>query len=82
VPALRNRLGRGVRAPDSASLEVLKQRAFIYFEMGLDGHGVLDVGAWDGFYSFEAERRRASRVMAVDKFCWDGGGEVQKLPVA
>lgn len=35
---------------------------------------VLDIGAWDGFFSFEAERRGAQRVLATDSFCWDGGG--------
>lgn len=34
----------------------------------LTGKTVLDVGSWDGFFSFEAERRGASRVLAVDKF--------------
>ena len=33
----------------------------------LNGARVLDLGCWDGFYSFEAERRGAS-VVAVD--CW------------
>lgn len=32
----------------------------------LDGASVLDVGAFDGFYSFLAESRRAERVVAVD----------------
>jgi tRNA (mo5U34)-methyltransferase len=40
----------------------------------LTGLTVLDVGAWDGFFSFEAERRGASRVLATDSFCWGGGG--------
>ncbi len=40
----------------------------------LTGRSVLDIGAWDGFFSFEAERRGASRVLATDSFCWDGGG--------
>ena len=40
----------------------------------LTGMTVLDVGAWDGFFSFEAERRGAERVLAVDSFSWDGGG--------
>src|SRR5581483_10238018 len=40
----------------------------------LHGKTVLDVGAWDGFYSFEAERRGAARVLATDSFSWDGGG--------
>jgi tRNA (mo5U34)-methyltransferase len=38
------------------------------------GKTVLDVGAWDGLYSFEAERRGAERVLAVDSFCWSGPG--------
>lgn len=36
----------------------------------LDGKSVLDIGAWDGFFSFEAERRGAKRVVAVDPMCW------------
>lgn len=40
----------------------------------LRGMSVLDIGAWDGFFSFEAERRGASRVLATDSFSWDGGG--------
>ena len=40
----------------------------------LRGITVLDIGAWDGFFSFEAERRGASRVLATDSFCWSGEG--------
>lgn len=40
----------------------------------LRGMSVLDIGAWDGFFSFEAERRGASRVLATDSFCWGGEG--------
>ncbi|MSO78488.1 MAG: DUF1698 domain-containing protein [Acidimicrobiia bacterium] len=36
----------------------------------LAGLSVLDIGAWDGFYSFEAERRGAARVVAADEFAW------------
>jgi len=32
----------------------------------LRGKSVLDVGAWDGFFSFEVEKRGASRVLAID----------------
>jgi tRNA (mo5U34)-methyltransferase len=35
---------------------------------------VFDIGAWDGFYSFEAERRGAKRVLATDSFTWSGQG--------
>ena len=38
----------------------------------LDGRSVLDVGAWDGFFSFEAERRGAARVLATDSLAWSG----------
>jgi len=40
----------------------------------LTGKTVLDVGAWDGFFSFEAERRGAARVVATDSYCWGGEG--------
>lgn len=35
---------------------------------------MLDVGAWDGFFSFEAERRGSARVLATDSYCWGGDG--------
>lgn len=38
----------------------------------LAGKSVLDVGAWDGFYSFEAVKRGATRVLATDSFVWQG----------
>ena len=38
------------------------------------GRTVLDIGAWDGFFSFEAERRGASRVVAADYYSWHGAG--------
>ena len=44
----------------------------------LTGKTVLDVGAWDGFFSFEAERRGAERVVALDSHAWtlrDGRGK-------
>jgi tRNA (mo5U34)-methyltransferase len=34
----------------------------------------LDIGAWDGAFSFEAERRGAQRVLATDGFIWKGMG--------
>jgi tRNA (mo5U34)-methyltransferase len=38
----------------------------------LHGLTVLDIGAWDGFFSFEAERRGAKRVLATDYDSWLG----------
>src|SRR5258705_1101822 len=34
------------------------------------GRTVLDVGAWDGYYSFLAERAGAARVVALDHYAW------------
>jgi tRNA (mo5U34)-methyltransferase len=36
----------------------------------LAGKSVLDVGAWDGYFSFAAERLGASRVVALDTVIW------------
>jgi tRNA (mo5U34)-methyltransferase len=51
-----------------------KKLATLDFPADLTGKTVLDIGAWDGFFSFEAERRGASRVLATDQFCWVGDG--------
>jgi len=34
------------------------------------GLSVLDIGAWDGYYSFLAERGGARRVVALDNYAW------------
>jgi tRNA (mo5U34)-methyltransferase len=34
------------------------------------GRSVLDIGAWDGKFSFLAEQRGASRVVALDHYAW------------
>ena len=36
----------------------------------LDGQTALDIGAWDGYFSFELERRNAQRVVALDHYAW------------
>jgi tRNA (mo5U34)-methyltransferase len=41
----------------------------------LTGQSVLDIGAWDGFFSFECERRGAARVLAIDTYAWDVHGK-------
>ena len=35
------------------------------------------MGAWDGYFAFEAERRGASRVLATDSFIWNGANPHQ-----
>jgi tRNA (mo5U34)-methyltransferase len=41
----------------------------------LRGRTVLDVGCWDGFYSFECEKRGASKVLATDHYVWNAFGK-------
>jgi tRNA (mo5U34)-methyltransferase len=65
-------LGNGIVTPGlDRSKEKLEA---IGLPHDLRGKTVLDIGAWDGFFSFEAERRGASRVLAVDLYSWDGQG--------
>jgi tRNA (mo5U34)-methyltransferase len=61
-------LGDGVVTPGEDDSQTKLAR--IRMPARLDGSSVLDIGAWDGFFSFEAERRGASRVVAVDPECW------------
>jgi len=42
----------------------------IFNRVNLAELSVLDVGAWNGFFSFEAKRRGAARVLATDSYCW------------
>jgi tRNA (mo5U34)-methyltransferase len=48
--------------------------ARVHLPQDLSGRSVLDIGAWDGFFSFEAEKRGASRVVASDHYAWHGQG--------
>ena len=64
-------LGNGVVTPGrDKSREKLQ---FYGFPESFAGKTVVDVGAWDGFFSFEAERRGAARVLATDHYCWQYG---------
>jgi tRNA (mo5U34)-methyltransferase len=56
------------------SLERLRLEADLVFVHPPAGKSVLDIGAWDGFFSFEAERRGAADVLATDWFSWSGPG--------
>ncbi len=41
------------------------------FPESFKGTSVLDIGAWDGYFSFEAEKRGANKVLAIDNFYRD-----------
>jgi tRNA (mo5U34)-methyltransferase len=61
--------------PGHLPLERLRNKLLrIQLPANLEGLTVLDIGAWDGFFSFEAERRGASRVVAYDLFPPDTHG--------
>jgi tRNA (mo5U34)-methyltransferase len=64
----------GETTPGVKSAKVLGLEADLVFRHGVVGKRVLDIGAWDGFFSFEAERRGAAKVLATDHFCWSGEG--------
>ena len=64
----------GEQVTGAKPAEVLRQEAEVIFRHGVAGKSVLDVGAWDGFFSFEAEKRGARSVLATDHFCWSGPG--------
>ena len=65
-------LDDGIVTPGlDASMAKLEQ---ICLPKDLTGKTVLDIGAWDGFFSFQAEKAGAKRVLATDNFCWSGPG--------
>lgn len=61
-------LGNGIVTPGRE--DSYRKLARIGMPEDLSGMTVLDVGAADGFFSFEAERRGARRVVAID--LWPG----------
>jgi tRNA (mo5U34)-methyltransferase len=65
-------LGHGVvtRGVDNSP----ERLARVQLPLDLTGRSLLDIGAWDGFFSFEAERRHAARVVASDYYAWHGTG--------
>jgi tRNA (mo5U34)-methyltransferase len=64
-------LGDGVTTPGTTDSEEKLKR--LHLPEDLTGKSVLDVGAWDGWWSFLCERRGASAVTAVDTWCFDTG---------
>jgi tRNA (mo5U34)-methyltransferase len=65
-------LGRGVVTPGVDA--TLAKLARIGLPEDLTDLSLLDIGAWDGAFSFEAERRGAKRVLATDSYTWQGHG--------
>jgi tRNA (mo5U34)-methyltransferase len=63
-------LGCGVITPGGGQTFSPRSEQRIGLPENLAGMTVLDVGAWDGFYSFASEKRGAKRVLATDSFVW------------
>ncbi len=62
----------GITTPGAVDSTRLLDR--IDLPASLAGKRVLDVGAWDGFWSFQAARRGAASVLATDSYSWGDGG--------
>ena len=60
----------GVMTP-GANYELQNSLNILPLPQDLAGKSVLDIGCWDGYYSFECEKRNASRVVANDKYMWE-----------
>lgn len=65
-------LGHGIVTPGVD--DTAKKLPSLQLPESFVGKTVLDIGAWDGFFSFEAAKRGAERVLATDHFCWNGEG--------
>jgi tRNA (mo5U34)-methyltransferase len=61
----------GVVARGGKSLELLQAEAEVAFKNPVQGKSVLDVGAWNGYFSVEAVRRGARKVTALDRHTWE-----------
>jgi tRNA (mo5U34)-methyltransferase len=63
--------GHGVVTPGLKPPATLRQElAAVAMPDDLTGMSVLDIGGWDGYFAFEAERRGAERVAVLDHYTW------------
>lgn len=78
--------GNGLRAVPKTPVKSGHRRiwAFIEDQLGrieFQGKSVLDIGCWDGYWSFLAERRGAKRVLATDD-CSQNWSDSQGIHIA
>jgi tRNA (mo5U34)-methyltransferase len=64
------RVADGVVTPGGKTLQHHHQELLRLQLPNLAGKSVLDIGAWDGYYTFMAEGAAASRVVALDHYVW------------
>lgn len=63
-------VGDGIVTPGKWSLPRLRARFKQFALPDLADLTVIDIGCWDGWNAFEAERRGARRVVAMDRHVW------------
>ena len=64
-------LGNGIVTPGQKPPDVHRiEYAAIFDPVDISGRTVIDIGAWNGAYSFEAKRRGAARILATDSLAW------------
>jgi len=63
-------LAPGVVTPGRKSADTLQRELHSIQLPNLLGKSVLDIGAYDGFFSFAAERLGGARVVALDHYIW------------
>ncbi len=62
--------GQGIITNGVKTPEILRHELESLRLPDLKGKSVLDIGAYDGFFSFAAERNGAQRVVALDHYVW------------
>jgi tRNA (mo5U34)-methyltransferase len=64
-------LGDGIRTAGSKKPRILGPESnAIFGPINVEGRSVMDIGAWNGFYTVEAFRRGAREVLSVDSPTW------------
>ncbi|MBL8026565.1 MAG: DUF1698 domain-containing protein [Fibrobacteres bacterium] len=62
--------GDGLVTPGFKTIDILNNEWKSIGINNLTGRTVLDIGAWDGYFSFKAEECGAKRVCALDHYVW------------
>lgn len=61
----------GIVTPGKKTIETLAaEEDALFSAVRIKGASVVDVGAWNGYFSFAAKRRGAASVLATDHFIW------------
>ena len=66
------KLSENIITPGLANYEKSVKLSEIVFSKGVNNKSLLDIGTWDGFFSFEAEKNGA-QVLSTDHYCWNEG---------